>query len=54
MGARMKYRVRFPCGYEIEMALEKGIFDIADGTFDEEEWKSCPLHGKKCPINKNY
>ena len=50
--SKLKYRVEFPCGYKIEMEISTGFFGSAAGSFDEENFKECPLHGKKCPPKK--
>jgi len=50
--ARLKYNVKFPCGYEISMECQASMFDNASAEFDEDKFKECPLHGKKCKNNK--
>ena len=46
---QLKYRVRFPCGYEekIEGKSFTGLGDI-------ERRDECPLHGKNCILGFGY
>ena len=46
--SNLKYNVKFPCGYEIAMEITASFFGSASGEFDEDKFKECPLHGKKC------
>ena len=46
--AKLKYEVNFPCGYSLKMDFQASFFDNAFSEFDEEKFKECPLHGKKC------
>jgi len=50
--SKLKYNVKFPCGYEISMEITTSLLGSASGEFDEEEFKVCPLHGKNCPPKK--
>lgn len=50
--SKLKYNVKFPCGYEISMEITVSLFGSANGEFDEEKFKVCPLHGKNCPPKK--
>ncbi len=50
--SKLKYNVKFPCGYEISMELKSSFYGYASGEFDEDKFKVCPLHGKNCPPKK--
>lgn len=52
--SKLKYNVKFPCGYEISMEVttSPSLVGSASGEFDEEKFKVCPLHGKNCPPKK--
>lgn len=47
--AKLKYKVRFPCGYEISVEARSGVLGAVNMDFDEKNFLKCPLHGKDCP-----
>jgi len=49
---KLKYNVKFPCGYEISMEITVSLLSSGSGEFDEKKFKVCPLHGKNCPPKK--
>jgi hypothetical protein len=46
--SKLKYNVKFPCGYEISMELKSSFYGYASGEFDEDKLKSV-LYMKKLP-----
>ena len=45
---KAKIEVKFPCGYEFKADLEANAFSGLEFDMDKEDFKNCPLHGKKC------
>lgn len=41
---KLYIKEKYPCGYEIEIRLRKGLF----GDFNFTNKDGCPLHGKNC------
>jgi len=39
--------VKFPCGLEIKITIEKGVWHFHTLT-SSEDIGGCPLHGKEC------
>ena len=48
----LKYEVEFPCGYKLKCEVKSSMFGMSYAEFDENDFKKCPLHGKKCPPKK--
>lgn len=46
---KSKINVEFPCGYKLNMECKIGFFEFGYSEMDEDKFKECPLHGKKCP-----
>lgn len=45
-----KIDVEFPCGYKYHWEIKTNPFEM--GSFDNDNIKECPLHGKNCPPKK--
>ena len=44
-----RLKVEFPCGYKLTIEAKIGAFGRGYSELDEDKFKVCPLHGKKCP-----
>ena len=43
----LKIKVEMPCGYECDITMNTGFFEMAKGGIDGK-LPICPLHGKEC------